>query len=300
MCKLSSQSHIFNPPPTLAGIQPLLPPHQSSLSPSDLSNRHQTQDVVYQLATRVSERHHPPLNQTGLHSCTYTHSFSLQLLLPYLRSSGRIMQLALRPEGQVQTSVDPGPMVYESIMARGYPFVPVKRVNVNDPGVNLEYEVQSRCVDNGEPVVLEGFHLQEKWDADLFTFPYLQANLGDESKRIANIGKNGPCLDILARDLFTDMALLFCACRNPLSRPTQRRRRRLDDGAVHRKCAWRHSGQGLGLLINTSSHLNTRQPQLSAATQTTFIRQRPDLSSNVAEFPYEWRLASISRLHARQ
>ncbi|KAG0288198.1 hypothetical protein BGZ96_007986 [Linnemannia gamsii] len=91
-----------------------------------------------------------------------------------------MMQSALRPEGQVQTSVDSGPMVYESIMARGYPFVPVKRVNVNDSGVNLEYEVQSRCVDNGEPVVLEGFHLQEKWDADLFTFPYLQAKLGDE------------------------------------------------------------------------------------------------------------------------
>lgn len=100
------------------------------------------------------------------------------------------MQSVLRPEGQVQTSVDPGPMVYKSIMARGYPFVPVRRVNVNDSGVNLEYEVQSRCVDNGEPVVLEGFHQQEKWDADLFTFPYLQAKLGDESKHTANIDKN--------------------------------------------------------------------------------------------------------------
>lgn len=90
------------------------------------------------------------------------------------------MQSAFIPEGQVQTFVDPGPMDYKSIMTRGYPFVPVKRVNVNDPDVNLEYEVQSRSVENGEPVVLEGFHQQEKWKASLFTFPYLQAKFGDE------------------------------------------------------------------------------------------------------------------------
>ncbi|KAF8942284.1 hypothetical protein BGZ47_006649 [Haplosporangium gracile] len=94
--------------------------------------------------------------------------------------SVRMMQSAFKPEGQIQTSVDPGPMDYESIMTRGYPFVSVRRVNVNDPAVNLEYEVQSRCVDDGEPVVLEGFHLQEKWNADIFTFPYLQAKFGDE------------------------------------------------------------------------------------------------------------------------
>ncbi|KAF9092051.1 hypothetical protein BGX23_004657 [Mortierella sp. AD031] len=65
-------------------------------------------------------------------------------------------------------------------MARGYPFVPVKRVNVNDPDVDLEYEVQSRCVENGEPAVLEGFHQREGWQADIFTFPFLRAKFGDD------------------------------------------------------------------------------------------------------------------------
>ncbi|KAG9069196.1 hypothetical protein KI688_010093 [Linnemannia hyalina] len=91
-----------------------------------------------------------------------------------------MMQSTFRPEGEIQTSVDPGPMDYNSIMTRGYPFVPVKRVDVNDPDVNLEYEVQSLCVDNGEPVVIEGFHQQEKWNAGLFTFPYLQTKFGHQ------------------------------------------------------------------------------------------------------------------------
>ncbi|KAF9907864.1 hypothetical protein EC991_010462 [Linnemannia zychae] len=90
------------------------------------------------------------------------------------------MESAFRPEGQVQTSVDPTPMVYERIMARGYPFVAVTRVNVNDPAVNLEHEVQSRSVEKGEPIVLEGFHQQENWKTDMFTFPYLQDNFGNE------------------------------------------------------------------------------------------------------------------------
>lgn len=92
-------------------------------------------------------------------------------------------------------------MDYQSILNRGYPFVPVKRVNVNDPAVNLEYEVQSRCVDNGEPVVLEGFHQQEKWKAGLFTFPYLRAKFGDESKHTTTIDREWSCSDTCARPL---------------------------------------------------------------------------------------------------
>ncbi|KAF9923146.1 hypothetical protein FBU30_006768, partial [Linnemannia zychae] len=91
-----------------------------------------------------------------------------------------MMQSTFKPESQVQTSVDYKPMVYESIMARGYPFVSVKRINVNESDIDLEKEVQSRCVDDGEPIILEGFHQQSKWRSSLFTFPYLQAEFGHE------------------------------------------------------------------------------------------------------------------------
>ncbi|KAF9995065.1 hypothetical protein BGZ79_000152 [Entomortierella chlamydospora] len=81
---------------------------------------------------------------------------------------------------QIQTSVDLKDMDYDRIIALGYPFVPVKRVDVNQEGVDLEQEVESTCVEGGTPLVLEGWHKHPKWDHELFTFPYIDAKYGDE------------------------------------------------------------------------------------------------------------------------
>ncbi|KAG0062474.1 hypothetical protein BGZ90_003066, partial [Linnemannia elongata] len=86
-----------------------------------------------------------------------------------------MMQSAFIPEGQVQTFVDPGPMDYKSIMTRGYPFVPVKRVNVNDPDVNLEYEVQSR------KILCRDLHNAD--DVDLTMAQYIETVHGDTLDR---------------------------------------------------------------------------------------------------------------------
>ncbi|KAF9437043.1 hypothetical protein BGZ76_002164 [Entomortierella beljakovae] len=65
-------------------------------------------------------------------------------------------------------------------MSIGFPFVPVKRVNVNQEGVNIESEVEAVCVEEGTPLVLEGWHKHPKWKRDLFTFQYIEAKYGNE------------------------------------------------------------------------------------------------------------------------
>ncbi|KAF9116204.1 hypothetical protein BGX27_004311 [Mortierella sp. AM989] len=91
-----------------------------------------------------------------------------------------MMQAAFNQDTQAQTSVSLKEMDYDSIMAMGYPFVPVKRVNVNQEGVNLEQEVELTCVEGGTPIVLEGWHKHPKWDSKLFTFQYIETNHGNE------------------------------------------------------------------------------------------------------------------------
>ncbi|KAF9347205.1 hypothetical protein BGX26_001291 [Mortierella sp. AD094] len=91
-----------------------------------------------------------------------------------------MMQSAFSQDTQAQTSVSLKDMDYDRIIALGFPFVPVKRVDVNQEGVDLEQEVESTCVEGGTPLVLEGWHKHPKWNHELFTFPYIDAKYGDE------------------------------------------------------------------------------------------------------------------------
>ncbi|KAF9201154.1 hypothetical protein BGZ49_008623 [Haplosporangium sp. Z 27] len=91
-----------------------------------------------------------------------------------------MMQAAFSQDTQAQTSVNIREMNYNRIISLGFPFVPVKRIDVNQAGVNLEHEVESTCVEGGTPLVLEGWHKHPKWKPELFTFPYIDSNYGNE------------------------------------------------------------------------------------------------------------------------
>ncbi len=94
-----------------------------------------------------------------------------------------MMQAASVPRAAMQTHVDLTPIHYETIMARGFPFVPVKRVNVNQISQNqLRAEVETTCVAEGTPFVLEDWHNSPAWNHTLFTFPHIDEIYGDEGK----------------------------------------------------------------------------------------------------------------------
>ncbi|GJJ75687.1 hypothetical protein EMPS_08045 [Entomortierella parvispora] len=83
------------------------------------------------------------------------------------------MQAAANPEGKAQTLVDLSSMNFQNIIAMGYPFEPIKRIDVITNEPQLRSIVEDICVKKGTPVVLENFHLRQDWDKALFTFSYL-------------------------------------------------------------------------------------------------------------------------------
>jgi len=83
------------------------------------------------------------------------------------------MQASANPEGKAQTLVDLRSMNFENIIAMGYPFEPIKRVDVIANKPELRSIVEDICVRKGTPVVLENFHLHRDWNKALFSFPYL-------------------------------------------------------------------------------------------------------------------------------
>ena len=83
------------------------------------------------------------------------------------------MQAAANSEGKAQTLVDLSTMNFENIIAMGYPFEPIKRIDVITNGPELRSIVEDICVKKGTPVVLENFHLRQDWDKALFSFSYL-------------------------------------------------------------------------------------------------------------------------------
>lgn len=83
----------------------------------------------------------------------------------------------------MQNHVDLAPMHYETIIARGFPFVPVKRINVNQASQDqLQAEVETICVAEGTPFVLEDWHNSPGWNHTLFTFPHINEIYGNEGK----------------------------------------------------------------------------------------------------------------------
>ncbi|KAG0007069.1 hypothetical protein BGZ65_009841 [Modicella reniformis] len=92
------------------------------------------------------------------------------------------MQAAFDPEGLSQSSIDLQPINYNRIISLGFPFIPTKRVDINQEGVDLWNEVETTCVKDGTPVILEGYHKHPKWDHKLFTFPYIEAKHGDSGE----------------------------------------------------------------------------------------------------------------------
>ncbi|KAG0053067.1 hypothetical protein BGZ83_001710 [Gryganskiella cystojenkinii] len=94
-----------------------------------------------------------------------------------------MMQAAANPEGGPQTSVDLSSMNFEKILALGYPFRPIRRFDVNKSSDSeLRSVVETLCVKEGTPIVLEGFHKHKNWDPTPFTFPFLDDMYGKKSK----------------------------------------------------------------------------------------------------------------------
>ncbi|KAG0234827.1 hypothetical protein BGX31_004443 [Mortierella sp. GBA43] len=93
-----------------------------------------------------------------------------------------MMRAAIDPESIAQNSIDMHSMNYESIISLGFPFSATQRVDVNQENVNLWNEVEATCVQNGTPVILEGYHKHPKWNHTLFTMPYIEANHGENGK----------------------------------------------------------------------------------------------------------------------
>lgn len=93
-----------------------------------------------------------------------------------------MMQAAFDPESGVQSSIDLESLNYNNILSLGFPFVAAKRVDVNQEGVDLWDELETTCVKDGVPVIFEGYHKHPKWDHEIFTFPYIEAKHGDNSK----------------------------------------------------------------------------------------------------------------------
>ncbi|KAF9292136.1 hypothetical protein BGZ68_010391 [Mortierella alpina] len=92
------------------------------------------------------------------------------------------MQAASIPRAAMQNHVDLAPMHYETIIARGFPFVPVKRINVNQASQDqLQAEVETICVAEGTPFVLEDWHNSPGWNHTLFTFPHINEIYGNEA-----------------------------------------------------------------------------------------------------------------------
>ncbi|KAF9179218.1 hypothetical protein BGZ51_005176 [Haplosporangium sp. Z 767] len=88
------------------------------------------------------------------------------------------MQASFQPDEERQI-VDLEPINYDRIMAHGFPFVPVKRIDVNGPGTDLQGEVETTCVNNGIPIILENWHKHPDWRPELFTFPYIDEHFGE-------------------------------------------------------------------------------------------------------------------------
>ncbi|KAI9237612.1 MAG: hypothetical protein BYD32DRAFT_415844 [Podila humilis] len=86
------------------------------------------------------------------------------------------MQAAVDPVSQI--SVDVGSMDYASLMEHGFPFMSVQRVSATDKSSKLRQEVERSCVDEGLPIIIEGWHMHPLWQPKLFTFAYLQEHFG--------------------------------------------------------------------------------------------------------------------------
>ena len=84
-----------------------------------------------------------------------------------------MMQSAAKPNGKAQTSVDLPTMNFERIIAMGYPFEPVKRVDARIEKSELRSIVEDLSVRQGLPTVIENFHLREGWDQSIFSFSFL-------------------------------------------------------------------------------------------------------------------------------
>ncbi|KAF8933962.1 hypothetical protein BGZ58_006030 [Dissophora ornata] len=94
------------------------------------------------------------------------------------------MQAAFDPDSEPQTSIDLRPLSYDRIMALGFPFVPTRRVDVNQEGVDLWHEVETTAVKGGTPIVLDHWHKHPHWDPELFTFPFLNAKYGNDDVKM--------------------------------------------------------------------------------------------------------------------
>ena len=100
----------------------------------------------------------------------------------------------------MQNHVDLAPMQYDAILARGFPFTPVKRINVNLTSEDqLRAEVETICVADGTPFVLEDWHNSPRWNHTLFTFPRINEIYGNEGKKKARFRLvNQPCVSLKA------------------------------------------------------------------------------------------------------
>ncbi|KAF9974115.1 hypothetical protein BGZ73_002613 [Actinomortierella ambigua] len=80
----------------------------------------------------------------------------------------------------VQTQVSKDGLDYDAILARGFPFTEVPHLSLNDFNALLE-TVESTCVKDGMPVVIEGWHEHPGWQSDLFSLQTLIENHGDQA-----------------------------------------------------------------------------------------------------------------------
>ncbi|KAF9581848.1 hypothetical protein BGW38_000979, partial [Lunasporangiospora selenospora] len=90
-----------------------------------------------------------------------------------------MMQAICSSSGEFQSHVDGDQISFERILARGLPFTPAQRISITDD-VELRQEVERICVEQGRPLVIEGFHQLPQWKQDLFSFSFLKKTHGND------------------------------------------------------------------------------------------------------------------------
>ncbi|CAO3653891.1 unnamed protein product [Cunninghamella echinulata] len=70
------------------------------------------------------------------------------------------------------------------------PFMPVKRVNIKDIGLETELKqtIFEHCIKKGQPLVLTGFNELDAWDTNLFNIDYFQKMQADQELEVYEQG----------------------------------------------------------------------------------------------------------------
>ncbi|KAG0006234.1 hypothetical protein BGZ65_008971 [Modicella reniformis] len=71
-------------------------------------------------------------------------------------------------------------MNYRNLISKGFPFVDVKRINLNDKGMNIQDEVDATVINGGMPLVLDHCNDHPSWNKNVFSIQYWEDNHGND------------------------------------------------------------------------------------------------------------------------